>query len=80
MDCETIAADCDVVGLLAVEFSQTDGKLLINEIATRPHNSGHFRSKARSPQFEQHLRSVLDLPSGSATCRAVGRHRASVGG
>ncbi|MEZ4506255.1 MAG: 5-(carboxyamino)imidazole ribonucleotide synthase [Thermomicrobiales bacterium] len=63
---EAIAADCDVVGLLAVEFFQTDGKLLINEIATRPHNSGHFSIEgAVTSQFEQHLRSVLDLPLGS---------------
>ena len=44
---ETIAADCGVVGLLAVEFFQADGKLLINEIATRPHNSGHFSIEGR---------------------------------
>ncbi len=63
---ETIAADCGVVGLLAVEFFQADGKLLINEIATRPHNSGHFSIEgAVTSQFEQHLRAVLDLPLGS---------------
>jgi 5-(carboxyamino)imidazole ribonucleotide synthase len=63
---ETIAADCDVVGLLAVEFFQSNGTLLINEIATRPHNSGHFSIEgAVTSQFEQHLRAVLDLPLGS---------------
>jgi 5-(carboxyamino)imidazole ribonucleotide synthase len=68
---ETIAADCDVVGLLAVEFFQSDGKLLINEIATRPHNSGHFSIEgAVTSQFEQHLRAVLDLPLGSTASMA----------
>jgi 5-(carboxyamino)imidazole ribonucleotide synthase len=63
---ETIAQDCKVVGLLAVEFFQADGKLLINEIATRPHNSGHFSIEGSvTSQFEQHLRAVLDLPLGS---------------
>jgi 5-(carboxyamino)imidazole ribonucleotide synthase len=69
---ETIAADCGVVGLLAVEFFQTDGMLLINEIATRPHNSGHFSIEgAATSQFEQHLRAVLDLPLGSTTLTAA---------
>ncbi len=68
---EAIAADCGVVGLLAVEFFQSDGKLLINEIATRPHNSGHFSIEgAVTSQFEQHLRAVLDLPLGSARLTA----------
>ncbi len=63
---ETIAADSGVVGLLAVEFFQSNGALLINEIATRPHNSGHFSIEgAVTSQFEQHLRAVLDLPLGS---------------
>jgi len=63
---ETIAADSGVVGLLAVEFFQSNGTLLINEIATRPHNSGHYSIEgARTSQFEQHLRAVLDLPLGS---------------
>ena len=68
---ETIAADCGVVGLLAVEFFQVDGKLLINEIATRPHNSGHFSIEgAVTSQFEQHLRAALDLPLGSTELTA----------
>lgn len=63
---EIIATDCEVVGLLAVEFFQSAGKLLVNEIATRPHNSGHFSIEgAVTSQFEQHLRAVLDLPLGS---------------
>ncbi len=68
---ETIATDCGLVGLLAVEFFQSDGKLLINEIATRPHNSGHFSIEgAVTSQFEQHLRAVLDLPLGSTELTA----------
>jgi len=68
---ETIAADSGVVGLLAVEFFQSNGTLLINEIATRPHNSGHYSIEgARTSQFEQHLRAVLDLPLGSTASTA----------
>ncbi|HET9659613.1 MAG TPA: 5-(carboxyamino)imidazole ribonucleotide synthase [Thermomicrobiales bacterium] len=68
---ETIAADSGIVGLLAVEFFQSNGKLLINEIATRPHNSGHFSIEgAVTSQFEQHLRAVLDLPLGSTALTA----------
>lgn len=68
---EIIAGDCGVVGLLAVEFFQSAGKILINEIATRPHNSGHFSIEgAVTSQFEQHLRAVLDLPLGSTALTA----------
>jgi 5-(carboxyamino)imidazole ribonucleotide synthase len=57
-----------VTGVLAVEmFETTDGRLLINELAMRPHNSGHFSIEGSiTSQFEQHLRAVLDLPLGSA--------------
>jgi 5-(carboxyamino)imidazole ribonucleotide synthase len=56
-----------VTGVLAVEmFETTDGRLLINELAMRPHNSGHFSIEGSiTSQFEQHLRAVLDLPLGS---------------
>jgi 5-(carboxyamino)imidazole ribonucleotide synthase len=68
---EAIAADSGVVGLLAVEFFQSNGRLLINEIATRPHNSGHFSIEgAVTSQFEQHMRAVLDLPLGSTRLTA----------
>jgi 5-(carboxyamino)imidazole ribonucleotide synthase len=62
-----IAAELDVTGLLAVELFETDqGGLLVNELAMRPHNSGHWTIEgARTSQFEQHLRAVLDLPLGS---------------
>lgn len=61
-----LATSLDIVGLLAVEFFVTGGGLVINEIATRPHNSGHYTIEAAvTSQFEQHLRAVLDLPLGS---------------
>jgi len=62
-----IAAELGVVGLLAVELFETVGDgLLVNELAMRPHNSGHWTIEgARTSQFEQHLRAVLDLPLGS---------------
>jgi 5-(carboxyamino)imidazole ribonucleotide synthase len=63
----TIAAELGVTGLLAVELFETArGGLLVNELAMRPHNSGHWTIEgARTSQFEQHLRAVLDLPLGS---------------
>jgi 5-(carboxyamino)imidazole ribonucleotide synthase len=63
----TIAAELGVVGVLAVElFLDTGGRLLVNELAMRPHNSGHWTIEgARTSQFEQHLRAVLDYPLGS---------------
>jgi 5-(carboxyamino)imidazole ribonucleotide synthase len=62
-----IAASLGVTGLLAVELFETaSGGLLVNELAMRPHNSGHWTIEgARTSQFEQHLRAVLDLPLGS---------------
>jgi 5-(carboxyamino)imidazole ribonucleotide synthase len=62
-----IAAELGVTGLLAVElFELAGGQLLVNELAMRPHNSGHWTIEgARTSQFEQHLRAVLDLPLGS---------------
>lgn len=62
----TVAAELGVVGLLAVELFDTGEGLLVNELAMRPHNSGHWTIEgARTSQFEQHLRAVLDLPLGS---------------
>jgi 5-(carboxyamino)imidazole ribonucleotide synthase len=62
-----IAAELDVIGVLAVElFVTRTGELLVNELAMRPHNSGHWTIEgARTSQFEQHLRAVLDYPLGS---------------
>lgn len=61
-----LATELDVVGLLAVElFERVDGALLVNELAMRPHNSGHWTIEgAGTSQFEQHLRAVLDYPLG----------------
>lgn len=62
----TVAEELAVTGVMAVEMFQTpQGELLINELAMRPHNSGHFTIDASvTSQFEQHLRAVLDLPLG----------------
>lgn len=66
-----LAAQLDVVGLLAVELFQTDAGVLVNELAMRPHNSGHWTIEgARTSQFEQHLRAVLDYPLGPTTATA----------
>lgn len=63
-----IAEGLGVTGMLAVElFETTDERLLVNELAMRPHNSGHWsQDGAITSQFEQHLRAVLDLPLGDA--------------
>jgi 5-(carboxyamino)imidazole ribonucleotide synthase len=70
-----IASEFDVVGVLAVELFEVDGGgLLVNELAMRPHNSGHWTIEgSRTSQFEQHLRAVLDYPLGetSPTAPAV---------
>ena len=68
----TIAAELDVVGVLAVELFETvDGRILVNELAMRPHNTGHWTiDGAATSQFENHLRAVLDLPLGSPAARA----------
>lgn len=61
----------EVCGLLAVEmFVNREGKILINEVAPRPHNSGHHSIEAcASSQYQQHLRAVLDLPLGDGSLR-----------
>ncbi|CAM3787091.1 5-(carboxyamino)imidazole ribonucleotide synthase [Occultella aeris] len=68
----TIADGLDVTGVLAVEmFEAADGVLLVNELAMRPHNSGHFSLDGSvTSQFEQHLRAVLDLPLGDTSATA----------
>ncbi len=66
-----VADGLGVTGVLAVElFETTDGRVLINELAMRPHNSGHWSIEgAVTSQFEQHLRAVLDLPLGATAPR-----------
>ncbi|EHR59631.1 5-(carboxyamino)imidazole ribonucleotide synthase [Saccharomonospora cyanea] len=60
-----IAEELGVVGVLAVELFETDTGLLVNELAMRPHNSGHWTMDgSHTSQFEQHVRAVLDYPLG----------------
>jgi 5-(carboxyamino)imidazole ribonucleotide synthase len=64
----TIAGELAVTGMLAVELFETADGVLVNELAMRPHNSGHWTIEgARTSQFEQHLRAITDLPLGSTT-------------
>jgi 5-(carboxyamino)imidazole ribonucleotide synthase len=67
-----LSAALDVVGVLAVEmFEARDGRVLVNELAMRPHNTGHWSiDGAVTSQFENHLRAVLDLPLGDPSPRA----------
>lgn len=63
-----IATELDVTGVLAVEMFEVGGRLLINELAMRPHNSGHWTIEGSvTSQFEQHLRAVLDMPLGDTS-------------
>ncbi|MDT5035432.1 MAG: 5-(carboxyamino)imidazole ribonucleotide synthase [Micromonosporaceae bacterium] len=66
-----LATALDVVGILAVELFETADGLLVNELAMRPHNSAHWTIEgARTSQFEQHLRAVLDYPLGDTSLAA----------
>jgi 5-(carboxyamino)imidazole ribonucleotide synthase len=66
-----IANELGVVGVLAVELFEAPSGLLVNELAMRPHNSGHWSIEgATTDQFEQHLRAVLDWPLGDTRPRA----------
>lgn len=63
-----IADHIQLIGVMAVELFDVDGRLLINEIALRPHNSGHWTIEgSTTSQFEQHIRAVLDLPLGDTS-------------
>lgn len=65
---DMVATKLDVVGVLAVELFQVGDRLVINELAMRPHNSGHWTiDGCVTSQFEQHLRAVLDLPLGDTS-------------
>ena len=68
---QRIATKCSVVGVLAVEmFEDNEGRILVNELAMRPHNSGHvLTEQSVTSQFEQHLRAVTDMPLGSTALR-----------
>ena len=69
-----VVNDLDFVGLLAVEMFQTEtDEILVNEVAPRPHNSGHYSIEASyTNQFEQHLRSILNLPLGATASKVAG--------
>lgn len=73
-----VADGLEVTGVLAVEmFEARDGRILINELAMRPHNSGHFSIEGSvTSQFEQHIRAVSDLPLGST--EPTGKHAVMV--
>ncbi|KUI39839.1 5-(carboxyamino)imidazole ribonucleotide synthase [Mycobacterium sp. GA-2829] len=75
-----LAAELGVVGLLAVELFETaDGRLLVNELAMRPHNSGHWSMDGSvTSQFEQHVRAVLDYPLGDTALLAPATVMANV--
>ena len=66
-----VADDAAVTGIMAIELFESGGKLIVNEIATRPHNSGHYSIEGSvTSQFEQHLRAILDWPLGETTLQA----------
>ncbi|WP_291777343.1 5-(carboxyamino)imidazole ribonucleotide synthase [Cecembia sp.] len=69
---KSVIQKLDLVGILAVELFVTKaGEILVNEIAPRPHNSGHHSIEANiTSQFEQHLRAVLNMPLGNTTLRS----------
>lgn len=69
-----IAIDLDLVGLLAIEFFlDSNDDIFVNEVAPRPHNSGHHtQNSCETSQFEQHLRAILDLPLGSTRQHSIG--------
>lgn len=71
---EKVSREFEHVGLLAVEMFQTeDDGILVNEVAPRPHNSGHYSIEASyTNQFEQQLRAILDLPLGNTESKAGG--------
>ncbi|BDF94337.1 5-(carboxyamino)imidazole ribonucleotide synthase [Pseudoalteromonas sp. KAN5] len=67
-----LASELDYVGVLAIEFFDVDGQLLVNEIAPRVHNSGHWTQQgAHCSQFENHMRAVAGLPLGCTELQRV---------
>ena len=70
---QSVIKKLDMVGILAVEmFVSREGEILVNEIAPRPHNSGHHTIEANfTSQFEQHLRSVMNMPLGNTDIRSA---------
>ncbi|MDX2082454.1 MAG: 5-(carboxyamino)imidazole ribonucleotide synthase [Rickettsiales bacterium] len=75
-----IAQRLDLIGVLAVEFFVVDDELLVNELAPRPHNSGHFSMDAAiTSQFEQLVRAIADLPLGSTQFHSAGYMKNLIG-
>jgi 5-(carboxyamino)imidazole ribonucleotide synthase len=71
---KTIASSLNYVGVLTIEFFICEGSLLVNEIAPRPHNSGHQTIHGcKTSQFEQQVRMCLDLPIGSTEIQHITR-------
>jgi len=69
---QKVAEIAGAVGVMAIELFWSEGRLLVNEVATRPHNSGHWTIEgAVTSQFENHVRAVLDLPLGSTAPQHV---------
>jgi 5-(carboxyamino)imidazole ribonucleotide synthase len=68
-----VSEKIDHIGILAVEMFQTkDDQILVNEVAPRPHNSGHYSIEASyTNQFEQHIRAILDLPLGNTASKVA---------
>ena len=69
-----VSQELQHVGLLAIEMFQTrDNDILVNEMAPRPHNSGHYSIEASfTNQFEQHIRAILNLPLGNTDSKVAG--------
>jgi 5-(carboxyamino)imidazole ribonucleotide synthase len=75
-----IAREVDLVGILAVEMFVIGDEILVNELAPRPHNSGHFSMDAAvTSQFEQLIRAICDLPLGSTTFHSEGYMKNLIG-
>ncbi len=75
-----IALELDLVGILAVEFFAVEDELLVNELAPRPHNSGHFSMDASiTSQFEQLIRAITGLPLGSTAFHSKGYMKNLIG-
>lgn len=69
---QKILQELDYVGVFAIEFFEMQGKLMVNEMAPRVHNSGHWTIEgAQTSQFENHLRAITGLPLGSTEARGV---------
>jgi 5-(carboxyamino)imidazole ribonucleotide synthase len=77
---EKIALELDLIGILAVEMFVIGEELLVNELAPRPHNSGHFSIDAAiTSQFEQMIRAITGMPLGSTDFHSTGHMKNLIG-